>query len=223
MSVARDISRQTSRQTVTLTANQTAVTVTGGFNGASIEAYLNGARLIQGSDYSLNGTSGITLTQGASAGDIIEFSVRNTSSSGLSAVNTSEIIDEAVTFDKLSNSATEADNLQKRVASAWVNFAGGGGDGSTITAASSFGVSSIADNGVGDYTVNFETAFSDANYVWAGCAGDTNTTSASANSPFSIRSAVVSSGSLRFRVCYANATNYGFLDRGEVTLIFFGD
>lgn len=111
-----------------------------------------------------------------------------------------------------------------RQAKAWVNFDGAGGDGSTITAASSFGVSSIGDNGgLGDYTVNFETSFSDANYVWAGCAGDTNNTGASANSPFSIRSAVVSAGSLRFRVCYANSSAYGFLDRGAVTLVFFGD
>lgn len=111
-----------------------------------------------------------------------------------------------------------------RQAKAWVNFNGAGGDGSTISAASSFNISSIVDNGgVGDYTVNFQTAFSNANYVWAGCAGDTNTTSASANSPFSIRSAVVSAGSLRFRVCYANSSLYGFLDRGEITLVFFGE
>jgi len=110
-----------------------------------------------------------------------------------------------------------------RQAKAWVNFDGSGGDGATISASSSFGVSSIGDNGTGDYTVNFETAFSDANYVWAGCAGDTNTTLSNANSPFSIRSAVVSAGSLRFRTPYANSSNYGFLDRGEVTLVFFGE
>ena len=113
MSIARDISRQTSRQIVTLTADQTAVTVTGGFSSSTVEVYLNGAKLVQGSDYSLNGTSGITLTQGASVGDIIEFSIRNSSNSGLSAVNTDVITDGAVTFAKLSNSSTDSLNAQK--------------------------------------------------------------------------------------------------------------
>ena len=162
MSIARDISRQTSRQTVTLTASQTAVTVTGGFSGSSLETYLNGARLIQGSDYTLNGTSGITLTQGASAGDIIEFSIRNTSNSGLSAVNTSEVVDEAITYDKLSNSSTDDLNLQKRVAQAWVNFSGAT---NPPTVRNSYNVSSVNDVGTtGDYEINFDTNMANATY-----------------------------------------------------------
>lgn len=165
MSIARDISRQTSRQSVTLTADQTAVTVTGGFSSSTVEVYLNGAKLIQGSDYTLNGTSGITLTQGASAGDIIEFSIRNSSNSGLSAVNTTEIVDESVTFAKLSNSSTESLNVQKRGARSWVVFDGRSASG--IAAGNSdvaFNVSSVVEDSVGTYTVNFETAMGDAHY-----------------------------------------------------------
>lgn len=44
---------------------------------------------------------------------------------------------------------------------AWVNFNGTG----TVAIRSSYNVSSITDNGTGDYTVNFATALSDANYV----------------------------------------------------------
>jgi hypothetical protein len=44
---------------------------------------------------------------------------------------------------------------------AWVNFNGTG----TVAIRSSYNVSSITDNGTGDYTVNFTTATSDANYV----------------------------------------------------------
>lgn len=44
---------------------------------------------------------------------------------------------------------------------AWVNFNGTG----TVAIRSSKNVSSITDNGVGDYTVNFTTALSDANYA----------------------------------------------------------
>lgn len=163
MSISRDISRQTSRQTANLTAGQTAVTVTGGFSSSTVEVYLNGAKLIQGSDYNLNGTSGITLTQGASAGDIIEFSIRNTSNSGLSAVNTSEVVDGAVTSSKLSTSATESDNVKKRVAFAWVRFNGSAAAGSMIL--ESYNFTSITDeSGNGNYKANFTVNPSNANY-----------------------------------------------------------
>jgi hypothetical protein len=163
MSIARDISRQTSRQTATLTADQTAVTVTGGFSSSTVEVYLNGAKLIQGSDYSLNGTSGIILTQGASAGDIIEFSIRNASNSGLSAVNTSEVVDGAITYDKLSNSSTESENVQSRVAFAWLEM-----DCSQASSEdkiqASYNISSIVDNGVGNFSVSFNTDPPDQHY-----------------------------------------------------------
>lgn len=160
MSIARDISRQTSAQTATLTANQTAVTVSGGFAGTTIDVYLNGARIVQGQDYSLNGTSGITLTQGASAGDIIEFVIRNTSNSGFSAADTGQIVDGAVTFDKLSNSTTESSNVQKRTAAAWVYFNGTG----TVAIGDDFNVSSITDHQAGYYTANFSNNMASTNY-----------------------------------------------------------
>ena len=162
MSIARDISRQSSKQTVTLTASQTAVTVTGGFSGSNIDVYLNGARIVQGQDYSLNGTSGITLTQGASAGDIIEFVIRNTSNSGFSAADTGQIVDGAVTFDKLSNSATESDNVQKRVAKAWGSY---DCSTTTITTRGSFNATSLTDNGVGNYVFNFITNLDNNGYA----------------------------------------------------------
>lgn len=47
---------------------------------------------------------------------------------------------------------------------AWVNFNGTG----TVAIRADFNVTSITDNGTGDYTVNFTTAMPDANYAWAG-------------------------------------------------------
>lgn len=46
---------------------------------------------------------------------------------------------------------------------AWVNFNGTG----TVAIRASGNVSSITDNGTGDYTVNFTTALADANYGYA--------------------------------------------------------
>lgn len=47
---------------------------------------------------------------------------------------------------------------------AWVNFNGTG----TVAIRASYNVSSITDNGTGDYTVNFATALADANYAICG-------------------------------------------------------
>ena len=168
MSIARDISRQTGRQSVTLSSTQTNITVTGGFSGSTLEVYLNGAKLLEGEDYTLNGTTGIILSQAGVVGDVIEFVSRVTSNVGLTAVGTANIIDESVTFGKLSNSATEADNVQKRTAKVWVNFNGTG----TVAIRASFNVSSITDLGVGKYRINFTNSFSDCNYsVTTGLTG----------------------------------------------------
>lgn len=51
---------------------------------------------------------------------------------------------------------------------AWVNFNGTG----TVAIRASGNVTSITDNGTGDYTVNFTTAMPDVNYSWA--AGDSS-------------------------------------------------
>jgi hypothetical protein len=68
------------------------------------------------------------------------------------------------------NSSTTAE-IKNGIAKAWVNFNGTG----TVAIRASFNVSSITDNGVGDYTVNFATALADANYAVFGsgvCASD---------------------------------------------------
>jgi len=57
------------------------------------------------------------------------------------------------------NSLTTA-QIYNGAAKAWVNFNGTG----TVAINAQFNVSSITDNGVGDYTVNFSTALTDANY-----------------------------------------------------------
>ena len=62
-------------------------------------------------------------------------------------------------------------NGMNGIAKAWVNFQGT----STVTIRDSFNVSSITDNGTGDYTVNFTTAMPNANYSVAGLWGNGTT------------------------------------------------
>jgi hypothetical protein len=56
--------------------------------------------------------------------------------------------------------STSATNPIQGSAKAWINFNGTG----TPAIRASFNVSSITDNGTGDYTINFTNALADANY-----------------------------------------------------------
>jgi hypothetical protein len=73
---------------------------------------------------------------------------------------------------------------------AWVNFNGT----STVAIRASFNVSSITDNATGDYTVNFTTALTDANYSY-NCSGS-HTGTTFYNVIFALNTAVLA-GSLR--------------------------
>lgn len=153
MSIARDISRQSKKQIVNISSTVTNVDVVGGFAAANLDVYLNGAKLIQNSDYTLNGTSGVVLSQAAVSGDVIEFVIK-TSSNVLSIVDTSAIVDEAVTFDKLSNSATESHNVRQRLATSWIYFNSSTGTPNNLA---DYNVSTITDHGAGSYQINFSS------------------------------------------------------------------
>ena len=56
--------------------------------------------------------------------------------------------------------STDVTNVINGSAKAWVNFNGTG----TVAIRASFNVTSITDNGTGNYTVNFTNAMVDANY-----------------------------------------------------------
>ena len=62
--------------------------------------------------------------------------------------------------DELDTESTAVTNVINGSAKAWVNFNGTG----TVAIRESFNVSSITDNGTGNYNINFTTAMSDANY-----------------------------------------------------------
>jgi hypothetical protein len=64
------------------------------------------------------------------------------------------------TWNGVASLTTASGSAPSYSARAWVNFNGTG----TVAIRASGNVSSITDNGTGDYTVNFTTAMSDANY-----------------------------------------------------------
>lgn len=59
-----------------------------------------------------------------------------------------------------------------KLCTAWVNFNGTG----TVAIRDSYNVSSITDNGTGDYTINFDTAMDNTNYVSTPSAGEQGVT-----------------------------------------------
>ena len=76
---------------------------------------------------------------------------------------------------------------------AWVNFNGTG----TPSIRASFNVSSITDNGTGDYTVNFTTAMPDVNYATVGSSnGD-------AGGIFAVKASIYSTTQVRVNTYFA--------------------
>jgi hypothetical protein len=82
---------------------------------------------------------------------------------------------------------------------AWVNFNGTG----TVAIRASGNVSSITDNGVGDYTVNFTTAMPDANYSAVGTGSHESATTSDLRVVYGT---VRTTSSARFITVYANGT-----------------
>jgi hypothetical protein len=144
------------------TLNSTTGTITGLNTTTGTIATLNSTT---GTITGLNTTTGTIATLNSTTGTITNLSTTLagdfTISQGTGAVGSGKI-----TFPMLSTSATQADNAASRVARAWVNFDGGlvTNPASANGIRASLNVSSITDNGTGDYTVNFTVAMSDANY-----------------------------------------------------------
>ena len=103
------------------------------------------------------------------------------------------------------------------VAKAWVTF-----NGSTMAISKSYNVASITDNGTGDYTITWSTAFGDANYASAGvCRLDTAGSSFPSNC--SVGLARVSSNPTTSATRISIMASDALSDAEQVSLIAFGD
>lgn len=118
----------------------------------------------------------------------------------------------------LSNAAGTAsvpvDTVVNGTAKAWVNFNGTG----TVAIRQGFNVSSITDNGVGDYTVNFTTALTDANYSPIACTGLTTIAGAAGSGR---STAVGAATTTNFRMSCFTSTNGSVGDFDYITAAVF--
>ena len=123
--------------TGTITSGTTALTVASGVGISNGDAVVGEGI-----------TPGTTVVSGGGTTSLVLSANANTtlSSKPVSFFNSLDLLTPANTAGQLCR--------------AWVNFNGTG----TVAIRASYNVSSITDNGVGDYTVNFTTALADANY-----------------------------------------------------------
>ena len=139
----------------------------------------------------LNGTTGIAGVDGSAATPAVQGGDTNTGMF-FPAADTIAFTESGTEVMRLDSSA----NLQFNsgygsVATAygcraWVNFDGTTNTAGFCTIRGSGNVTSVADNGTGDYTVNFTTAMPDANYC-VQCTGESSAASATNDSVFGIK------------------------------------
>jgi hypothetical protein len=123
----------------------------------------------------------------------------------------------ALTISTLNNDTgvLATQNGMTGIAKAWVNFNGTG----TPAINGSFNVSSITDNGTGDYTINFTTAMPNANYSVAGTASANST----GNRPWVIDpldSLTPTTSAYRFTVCESGVAG-GQIDSARICISVF--
>ena len=111
----------------------------------------------------------------------------------ITGISAGGLPDACITTDDL------AANAASGLAKAWVNFNGT----STVAIRASFNVSSITDNGTGDYTINFTTALADVDYICTGTSGSSNTASQTVCPNFDVAAPTTSA----MRIQITNSSN----------------
>ena len=136
----------------------------------------------------------------------------------ITGVSVGGLPDGIVDTDMIAADAvTDAKQSLSGAAKAWVSFNGTG----TLAVRDSFNVSSVTDNGTGDYTVNFTTAMSNNNYS---VAGSTSWSTASWGTYLSIDASTYSTTAVRVRSIYTNtSSSLTHIDAFRGSVQIFGD
>ena len=111
-------------------------------------------------------SDGLKLTSDTSG--LIEFQSGGVTKAGVNATGLTGDGSQLTAIPAPAALTTASGSAPSYSARAWVNFNGSG----TVAIRASGNVSSITDNGTGDYTVNFTTAMPDIDYVVVGGASN---------------------------------------------------
>ena len=124
-------------------------------------------------------------------------------------------VDSARVSDYATAFTTAVGSAPSYACRAWVNFNGTG----TVAIRASGNVSSITDNGVGDYTVNFTTAMPDKDYCSISSVGYTATTSGNARTSYEI--GIRTTSAIRYRTSYTDPISDSSMDPDYVNVSIF--
>jgi len=111
----------------------------------------------------INASTTIGLVQSADLSGSLNIQSNGTTVLGVTSTGTSVTGTQSVSGNLSFNSGYGSSAVAYGCR-AWVNFDGTTNTGGFCTIRASGNVTSVADNGTGDYTVNFTTAMPDANY-----------------------------------------------------------
>jgi hypothetical protein len=155
---------------------------------------------VTGTSAAFNGTANASIAATIAAG----------------VVGTTELANSGVTAAKLSGAQSGTAPIYG--ARAWVNFSGVG----TVTIRADGNVTSITDNGVGDYTVNFTTALPDTSYSYTfGTDCDQTTNFTGMFGAYQLSGATKTTAAFRFRTGYSDPGSTTALDLGQINVVFF--
>jgi len=113
-----------------------------------------------------------------------------------------------------SNSTPE--EIQQGRAKAWVNFDGTG----TPSISEDYNVSSITDEGTGQYTITFDSSQPNANYVVAGTG---TWSSLSWGLHITVDGATIATSGFKIHTVYTNSSNFNNTDCKIAMVTIFGD
>ena len=103
----------------------------------------------------------VNLTVGGTLSVSAQSTMAGVTVGGVLSVSAQSVV-QALRVGGVQSLAGVAGSIVSGIAKGWVRF---DGTATSVTAAASFNVTAITDNGSGDYTVSWITPFSSANYV----------------------------------------------------------
>lgn len=192
--------------TTGLTASGGPITTSGTITLAGTLAVANGGT---------GGTTQATAQAGLGLGSMATQASSSVSITGGSVAATT--LTGNIASARLATALNASGSAPYYVCRAWVNFNGSG----TVSITASGNVTSITDNGVGDYTVNFTTAMPDANYAVSGTLGTGST--AADGSAWSVKMnqlATTLAASCRIRTTYNSGGTATYFDPNPVLVMF---
>lgn len=169
LGVTGDISVNTNKFNVTASSGNTSIAgtlgVTSDITTSGILTASNSTNVTTAPPITFTGDTNTGI--GRSAADTLDFITNGNSRFRIESTGQIKAVYESQVGTDYN---TQLDNGY--LCRAWVNFNGTG----VVAIRASGNVSSIADNGTGDYTVNFTTAMPDANYSIVGICGNGSST-----------------------------------------------